>query len=445
MKTNNKNIGNWHPLLLGIIMVAILTITAGFTWYQNTKYNSLPGTTGKVDATEPVTNEFVIDLNHLTYTIAEQHDHFYSFIGVRTLTMVHLAIHDALNVIKPRFETYVFTGRYPDADPIITAATAAREILHAAYPDRVDTINLICNNLIDFAASSVRKGKSIQLGKTIADTYLALRKGDGHEKQGDYTPMTKPGDYQYTPGWNNWVLKPDFDYARPFAMDSVSQFRSPPPPESTSDTYANSHNEVKTYGCKNSTVRTKDQTNYAHWWAEFAEHSWNRIGRITAREKGLPARETARMFALINMDIYDIYLASLESKYYYDTWRPYTAIRQADKDENPLTEPDTIWEPEMLTPPWPEYPSAHASVAAGSAEIVSEVFGTSKVSFTMESTSALPDAKTRTYSDLDQAADECADSRIMNGYHFRFATEEGKNQGRRVARYILENYLRPVK
>jgi hypothetical protein len=240
------------------------------------------------------------------------------------------------------------------------------------------------------------------------------------------------------------VLKPDFDYARPFALDTVTRFRSPPPPALASEEYCQSFEEVKEYGGKYSNRRTEDQTDYAHWWAEFAEHSWNRIGRIMAKEHQLPILETARMFALINMDIYDIYLASLESKYYYDTWRPYTAIRMADKDGNPRTQADPDWEPEMLTPPWPEYPSAHAAVGAGGAEIVAQVMGTPEVSFRMESVSALPSSPVRTYHHLDSAANDCADSRIMNGYHFRFATEEGKQQGREIARYILSHYLQPI-
>jgi hypothetical protein len=147
------------------------------------------------------------------------------------------------------------------------------------------------------------------------------------------------------------------------------------------------------------------------------------------------------MFALINTDIYDIYLASLESKYYYDTWRPLTAIINGDTDGNPETIAPVSWEPEMLTPPWPEYPSAHAAVAAGGAEIVSHVLGTDKVTFSMESTSALDDARERTFHSLHLAAEECADSRIMNGYHFRFATEEGMKQGTKIARYIHTNFL----
>ena len=255
--------------------------------------------------------------------------------------------------------------------------------------------------------------------------------------------MTKPGDYQYTPGFD-YVWKPDFSVARPFTLDSVSQFRSPPPPDLTSREYAESYNEVKQYGAKNSSSRSEDQTSFAHWWAEFGEHGWNRIGRIVAKDGDLTAMEINRMFALLNMNLYDLYLASFDSKYFYDTWRPYTAIKNGEKDQNPETEPAKEWEPEMVTPPWPEYPSAHAAVGVAGAEIITQVLGTSKYTFSMQSTTALPSQLVRTYHDLDQAANDCADSRIMNGYHFRFATEEGKKQGRQVAKHTVEHYLKKV-
>lgn len=389
-------------------------------------------------------NEIIIDWNRLTYQIAYQHDQFYSFIGIRTLTMTHLAIHDALNAIQPKYEQYAYQGKEKNADPIAAASQAAYEVLMAAYPNREDTITLVYKKWLEQVPAGISRQTGLDLGKKAAASIIKLRVGDGHQKQGNYTPMTKPGDYQYTPGWDGWVLKPDFDYARPFAMKEVTQFRAPSPPVLNSETYTQSYREVKAYGAKNSTLRSEDQTHYAHWWAEFGEHSWNRIGRITAEKNALALWETARMFALINMNIYDIYLASLESKYHYDTWRPYTAIRAAQIDDNPQTEADTTWQPEMLTPPWPEYPSAHAAVGSGGAEILTHVFGTPKISFTMESVSALPFGKTRTYHNLDQAADDCADSRILNGYHFRFATQEGKRQGREIAKYICANYLQQV-
>ena len=58
-------------------------------------------------------------------------------------------------------------------------------------------------------------------------------------------------------------------------------------------------------------------------------------------------------------------------------------------DDNPETEGDENWQPEMQTPPWPDYPSTHAAVGAIGAEIVRHVYGTDEVSFSMESTTAL--------------------------------------------------------
>jgi hypothetical protein len=386
----------------------------------------------------------ITDINMLTYTIANEHDHFYSFIGVRALSMVHLAIHDILSAAYGQYEPYYWTGTADEANVPAATIEVTRSLLLEAYPKRKDTINLVCNSWL----SNLKQGPYIKngklLGQSVARAYLVLRNSDGHEKDGEYTPMTKPGGYRYTPGNGEWVLRPDFTVAHPFGLDSVTQFRSPIPPALNSSEYTASFREVKAFGSGGSAVRSPDQTRYAHWWAEFGEHSWNRIGRITAKARSLPAIRANRMFALFNMTLYDLYLASLESKYHYDTWRPYTAIRQAGTDGNPATVPDANWTPEIQTPPWPEYPSAHAAVGSAGAEILSAVYGTPEVHFEMESVTALPDGLVLAYDNLDDAARDCADSRIMNGFHFRFATEEGKRQGRVIAKHTLNNYLRQL-
>lgn len=389
--------------------------------------------------------ELIIEINRLTYTLADQHDHFYTFIGVRALAMVHLAVHDIFSAAYGQYEPYYWQQRAPGADPMAAAVEATRTLLATAYPSRVDTINSVCNGWLEGFRDTSSKIEGQKHGKQVAMAYIGLRANDGHKKEGNYVPMSKPGDYQYTPGNNNWVLRPDFRVANPFALDTVCQFRSPQPPALQSQEYTDAYREVKAYGMKASNVRSEDQTNYAHWWAEFGEHGWNRIGRITAGTYELPFIEANRMFALFNLTLYDLYLASLESKYHYDTWRPYTAIRQGDTDGNPDTQGDPDWEPEMQTPPWPEYPSAHAAVGAAGAEIFTAVYGTPDVSFTMESITALAGARTRSYRNLDQAARDCADSRVMNGFHFRFATNEGCTQGRRIAKYILGKCLKPIR
>src|SRR2546429_9314398 len=63
----------------------------------------------------------------------------------------------------------------------------------------------------------------------------------------------------------------------------------------------------------------------------------------------------------------DAIATTLESKFYYNFWRPLTAIRAADTDGNPLTVKDPYWEPAFITPPVPDYPSGHAAAGAAAA------------------------------------------------------------------------------
>lgn len=332
-------------------------------------------------------NEVAIAWNLIAVETANAHDQFFSFIGSRALAMAHVAMHDALNAIVPKYEHYAFTGHEPGAHPIAATAQAAHDVLAAIYPAKQTVLDAELQKWLSKVSDEQNKNLGIKVGKQAAAAILARRQNDGHDAKGEYKPGTNPGDYQYTPNFD-WVLAPDFRYAKPFALSSPDQFRASPPPKLNSAEYAEAYNEV--------------------------------------------------------MNIFDTYLATFDSKYHYNTWRPYTAIRMGDKDGNPDTAPDPSWEPEMLTPPFPEYPSGHSAVGASGAEILTHVYGTPNVTFSMESVTALPNAKVRSYDNLNRAADDCADSRVMNGFHFRFATEAGKFLGRRVARHLISNYLRPI-
>ena len=146
------------------------------------------------------------------------------------------------------------------------------------------------------------------------------------------------------------------------------------------------------------------------------------------------------MFALLNMSLYDGYIAVWDSKYEYNHWRPYTAIREAAADSNPATAPDPTWEPLRTTPPFPEYISAHAAGTKAAMDILSRTFG-DNVSFTMATTTAPPQMPTRSFRSFSAAAEECADSRVRLGWHFRYATDAGLALGRAVADWLDRNYL----
>jgi hypothetical protein len=138
--------------------------------------------------------------------------------------------------------------------------------------------------------------------------------------------------------------------------------------------------------------------------------------------------------------LFDGYVAVWDSKFEYNHWRPYTAIREAARDGNAATTADANWEPLRTTPPHPEYVSAHATSCGATFEILRRTLG-NNVSFTMETLTAPPGMPTRSFRNFNEAAAECADSRVRLGWHFRYATERGLTLGRDVAGWLDENRL----
>jgi hypothetical protein len=228
-----------------------------------------------------------------------------------------------------------------------------------------------------------------------------------------------------------------------FSLETHDQFRSGPPPALTSSTYTKDFNEVKLLGDINSTVRTADQTAYALWWFEYADMGWNRIARIQAESNKIGLWATARMFALLNMALADGYTAFLDSKYFYNFWRPYTAIRAAATDGNDKTAPDADWEPLLTTPPVPDYPSGHCTLANAAATVLAYFFGNHSP-FSMTSTTASPAGAVRSFDSFKKAADENADSRVMVGIHFRFACVAGQKQGDQIGKWTVQHHLEPL-
>ncbi len=380
--------------------------------------------------------------NEVAYEIAYAEDSFFTFKGHRAFSMMHLAMHDALNSIEPRYTRYACTAAQTDADPPAAVTQAAYEVLVTQYPDKRSSLDSMLTRWLDPVPTGVRKARAVTLGRACASAILALREGDGWDFAGTYAFNDTPGRYQTTGTWDGFMLQPGFRYARPFALTSPDQFRPPPPPEVTSADYAEAYAEVKAQGSATSTVRTDDQTAYAVWWMEFAEGSINRLARELIAEQGTDLWDAARLFAYLNVALYDGYIAVWDSKYEYDHWRPVTAIRAVEADENPGTTPDPDWKSLRPTPPFQDYASAHAAACAASLGVLAHEFD-NELSFSMSPITAPEGMPTRSFTSFSAAAEECADSRIQLGWHFRYAADEGLALGRRVLSHITSNYLLP--
>jgi hypothetical protein len=72
-----------------------------------------------------------------------------------------------------------------------------------------------------------------------------------------------------------------------------------------------------------------------------ARRSTTRTSRLA---RGLNLLDSARFLALYATALTDAYIAVFDAKYHYEFWRPITAIRNGDIDENPDTEADATWQ-----------------------------------------------------------------------------------------------------
>jgi hypothetical protein len=152
--------------------------------------------------------------------------------------------------------------------------------------------------------------------------------------------------------------------------------------------------------------------------------------------------QNAHDFALLAMAICDGLISSMETKYYYNRWRPVTAIRAADTDGNPSTQPDIAWLPLITTPPFPSYPSAHASAGGAARRILERLYG--KDGFLITLTSPTAPGVVLNYTAWKQITDDIDDARIFGGIHFRYDQQGGAKQGWNLGSYILETQLLPL-
>jgi hypothetical protein len=158
-------------------------------------------------------------------------------------------------------------------------------------------------------------------------------------------------------------------------------------------------------------------------------------------ERHLNLLDSARFMALFAATLTDAYIVVFDAKYHYEFWRPVTAIRNADLNDNPATVPDATWQPLDSTPMHPEYPCAHC-IESGAARAVLESLGQPMSDLSLTSTTA--QGVTHHWSNLDDFTTEVANARIWAGFHYRFSTRVGTALGRQVGQYVVNNVMQPV-
>jgi len=280
-------------------------------------------------------------------------------------------------------------------------------------------------------------------GQHVAEEILAWRSTDGFDPSpSTYTGSTLVGKWRPTPPAFANGLFPSLPHTLPWVIPSPSSFRPPGPPALTSAKYTADYIEEKAVGETNSTVRTPDQTVAARFWAGTALTFWNRAAASAAVRRHTTLSETARLFALLNVAMADGAISCWDAKYFYEYWRPITAIRLASTDGNPDTAEQADWTPLIVTPPYPEYSSGHATVTGAGQAVLTIYFGNNlPVNGWSE---ALGEAYVRSWLNFSAAADEANLARIWAGIHFRTAVVDARAAGNAIGAYVIAHAAEPV-
>jgi hypothetical protein len=367
--------------------------------------------------------------------------------ATRAVAIESLAVFNAVSATEGTPGYLVSLTAPEGASAVAAAAQAAHDSLVHLFPSQ----SALFDAQLALSLGAVTDGQSesdgIAVGAQAAAAMIALRAGDlsnAINATVPYTPGTDPGMWQPTPPANSAAAAPHWANLDPFALVSPDQFLPDGPPELTSREYAKALKQVQSLGEADSTLRTPEQTEIAEYWhygPRTPPGHWNDIATDIAQAEGLSLTETAQLLATLNVAEADAIIATWDAKYFYDTWRPVTAIRNADDIDNRwVSEEDPSWLPLLVTPNFPEYVSAHSAISAAAAEVLTAYFGKHyEFSFTAPGGPAPTDV-TREFDSFWDAANEAAMSRLYGGIHFSFANEDGLALGEDVAEWVLESF-----
>jgi hypothetical protein len=384
----------------------------------------------------PVSADAITDWNEKAVALVTKH-RMLPPQAERVIASVHVAMFDAVNTIEPRYRPYLVAATASKgASKEVAAAVAAGTVLAGLFPEETEALNAAMAASIATIPPGAAKSDGIKVGQEVAARIVAERKADGSDAPDAYRPKTRPGVYVPTP----ITASSMWPKVKPFAMKSPSQFRPAPPIALKSAEWASDYNEIKSLGGKIASKRTPRQTEDGQFWLITGPASYYPILRQLVAAKDLDLVDSARFMALASTAVADSFIAVFDAKYHYDFWRPVTAIRNGDIDENPATDLDPTWQPIDNTPMHPEYPCAHCISSAAVAAVVENVLGSADIP-EISMTSPTAPGVTHRWTNIWAYADEVALARIYAGFHYRFSTRVGQNMGRDIGRYVVQGVM----
>jgi hypothetical protein len=354
---------------------------------------------------------------------------------IRSMALAQSAVYEAVNAI-----TAIYPGDRVDLGPTRGAsidaaiAAASRTVLLHEAPLLNDRTEAAYTRALGAIAADDARTRGISVGERAAADVLAKHSDDIGNIE-PYRPLTSPGVYVPT----TFPLGYAFAQHRPWFMKSAAQFRPGPPPALTSALWARDYNEIKALGSATSKVRTAEQNAIAQFWATALPDVHMGVVHSVAIAPGREVTRNARLYAVVTAAINDAEIAVLEAKYHYNFWRPITAIRNGDRDDNPATERDPDWTPLIATPLHPEYPCAHCVIAAAIAVVIRADVGRGPLPTLMTHSNTAPGV-TRRWTRTEDVVKEVSEARILDGVHYRTSTEVGNRLGAKIGALVAAAY-----
>lgn len=283
----------------------------------------------------------------------------------------------------------------------------------------------------DVAARSEAYGRAVA---AHVQAWAATDGGEVIENMGfplDMDLPKGPQDWLPTSGirLQQFPLLPNWANNRTFAMPDGATCKTPPPPAYSEDKASAFYAEaLEVYETRKNI--TKEQTAIARFWADDAMLSktppghWIHIAMMALDKEQADAARSAEVLARLGVALADAFIGCWDAKYQYNLLRPITYIRRVM---------DPKWEPIVITPPFPEYPSGHSTQSGAAAEVLTALFGENyPFEDTAQDDEGLP---SRSFPNFRAAAEEAGISRLYGGIHFRSAIENGLEQGRCIAEF----------
>lgn len=252
--------------------------------------------------------------------------------------------------------------------------------------------------------------------------------------------MGFPMDFALPKGEAFWVptsairqqqfpLLPAWGNNRTFAMPNGASCPTPGhPPYSEEKDSAFYREAIEVY----QTVKalTPEQEAIARFWSDDPMLSptppghWIFIANDILEQEKASLDRTAEVMMRLGVAMADAFIGCWNAKFRYNLLRPVTYIKRVI---------DPKWEPLLITPPFPEYPSGHSTQSGAAAVVLTSMFG-KDFAFT-DRTHERDGIKPRSFPSFDAAAEEAGISRLYGGIHFRAAIVDGVAQGKCIGQH----------